>query len=203
MKYRVFVLCLLILLFSAIAYGQTPQPQAAPNPPSAGQPGEMTGPAGAHHMHHMAMHPPMPMGMPMDGMPMGKWWKNAEIVQQLQLSDDQLQRLEQAFQESRLHLIDLHAALEKEEAQLEPLTEADNPDEAQVDSQIDKVATARAELEKAHTRMLLNVRKVLTTEQWKKLQTTHFGPMPRMHPPMGPELPAPPPPAAKPSQPQQ
>jgi len=199
MKYRIFVVCLLILLFSAIGYGQTPQPQAVPNPP---QPGEMTGPAGAHHMHHMAMHPPMPMGMPMDGMRMGKWWKNAEIVQQLQLSDDQLQRLEQAFQESRLHLIDLHAALEKEEAQLEPLTEADNPDEAQVDSQIDKVATARAELEKAHTRMLLNVRKVLTTEQWKKLQTTHFGPMPRMHPPMGPELPAPPPPAAKPFQPQ-
>jgi periplasmic protein CpxP/Spy len=198
MKYRIVIACLAALLLSAISYGQSPQPQA-PTPPSSEQPGgDVSGPRPAHHFHNMEMHPMPPMGMPMDGMPMGKWWKNAEIVKELQLSDEQLQRLEQAFQESRLHLIDLHAALEKEEALLEPLTEADNPDESQVDSQIDKVAMARAELEKAHTRMLLNVRKVLTTDQWKKLQSTHFGPMPRMHFPMGPELPAPPPSSGKP-----
>jgi Spy/CpxP family protein refolding chaperone len=136
----------------------------------------------------------MRMGVPMDGMPMGKWWKNAEIVKELQLSDDQLQRLEKTFQDSRLHLIDLHAALQKEEAQLEPLIESDNPNESQVDAQIDKVASARAELEKAHTRMLLDVRKILSADQWKKLHSMpgHFGPM-GMHPSMGAELPAPPP----------
>jgi len=140
------------------------------------------------------------MGMPMDGMPPGKWWKNAEIVQQLQLSDEQLQRLEKIFQDHRLRLIDLHASLEKEEAMLEPLTEADNPDESQVDSQIDKVAMARAELEKANTRMLLDLRKALTADQWKKLQSIppHFGPMPMMHYQKQFELPAPPPPPEKP-----
>jgi protein CpxP len=212
MKSRIFVVCLLVLLLSAISYGQTPQAQP-PQPPQPASPADQPFPPAhgddmdghikaQHGHHHMEMHP-MPMGMPMEGMPMGKWWKNAEIVQQLQLSDDQLQRLEQAFQESRLHLIDLHAALQKEEAVLEPMTEADNPDESQVYAQIDKVASARAELEKAHTRMLLNVRKVLTTDQWKKLQSAHFGPM-RMHPPAGADLPGPPPPPSRPfsSQPQ-
>ncbi len=157
--------------------------------------------ARAHHMHQMAMgmHP-MPMdGMPM-GMPGGKWWKNSEVVQKLQLTDDQLQRLEKIFQDNRLRLIDLHATLEKEEAQLEPLVEAENPDEGQVNSQIDKVAAARAELEKGHTRMLLELRKVLTTEQWKTLHSMppHFDHMEMMRMHSG--MPAPPPPPKAPQE---
>jgi Spy/CpxP family protein refolding chaperone len=195
MKLKVFMVCLLALLLSATIFGQTAQPlQPPPANAAPGQPGEA--PRAAHHDHHMFMPPGMPMGMPMGPPMMGKWWKNAEIVQKLQLSDDQLQRLEKIFQDSRVHLIDLHAALEKEEAQLEPLVEAENPDEGQVNSQIDKVAAARAELEKGNTRMLLELRKVLTTEQWKTLQSIppHFGPMDRMR--MHPDMPAPPP-AAK------
>ncbi len=196
MKLKILMVSLLaLLLLSATAFGQTsqpqqPQPAPAPQPPS-GHGDDM---ARAHHMHQMAMgmHP-MPMdGMPM-GMPGGKWWKNSEVVQKLQLTDDQLQRLEKIFQDNRLRLIDLHATLEKEEAQLEPLVEAENPDEGQVNSQIDKVAAARAELEKGHTRMLLELRKVLTTEQWKTLHSLppHFDPMDRMR--MHPDMPAPPP----------
>jgi periplasmic protein CpxP/Spy len=65
----------------------------------------------------------------------------------------------------------LSAALQKEEAILEPLLEADRPDETMVLSQIDRVAQARAELEKSNARMLLGFRGVLTLDQWKKLQT--------------------------------
>jgi Spy/CpxP family protein refolding chaperone len=200
MKSRIFIVGLAALLLSAISYGQTPQTQPPQQSPSTEQPGgDMADHIRAHRIHHMAMMGGPPMGMPMDGMPPGKWWKNAEIVQQLQLSDEQLQRLEKIFQDNRLRLIDLHASLEKEEAMLEPLTEADNPDESQVDSQIDKVAMARAELEKANTRMLLDLRKALTAEQWKKLQSIppHFGPM-AMHDRKQFELPAPPPPPGKP-----
>jgi protein CpxP len=67
-------------------------------------------------------------------------------------------------------LIDLNAALQKEEAIMEPLIEADPPDEAKIVAQIDKVAQARAELEKANTRMLLGIRRLLTPEQWNKLK---------------------------------
>ncbi|HTC94859.1 MAG TPA: Spy/CpxP family protein refolding chaperone [Terriglobales bacterium] len=199
MKSRIFIVGLAALLLCAVSYGQAPQTQPPSDQSSTpGHGDEMGDHARAHRIHHMEMMGP-PMGMPMNGMPPGKWWKNAEIVQQLQLSDEQLQRLEKIFQDHRLRLIDLHASLEKEEAMLEPLTEADNPDESQVDSQIDKVAMARAELEKANTRMLLDLRKALTPDQWKKLQSMppHFGPMP-MHGQKQFELPAPPPPPGKP-----
>ena len=47
---------------------------------------------------------------------------------------------------------------------------ADTPDEPKILAQIDRVAQARAELEKANARLLLGIRRVLTPDQWKKLQ---------------------------------
>jgi hypothetical protein len=54
---------------------------------------------------------------------------------------------------------------------MEPLIEADQPDEGKILAQIDAIAQARAELEKANARMLLGIRQVLTPDQWKKLKT--------------------------------
>jgi Spy/CpxP family protein refolding chaperone len=91
-------------------------------------------------------------------------------MQKLGVSDDQVQRIEKIFQDHRLQLIDRHAALEKEEAIMEPLIEADQPEPTQVIAQIDKVAQARAGLEKSDAQMLLAIRRVLTLDQWKKLR---------------------------------
>jgi periplasmic protein CpxP/Spy len=101
---------------------------------------------------------------------MGRWWDNPEVAKDLNLSADQKQRMDDIFQQSRLKLIDLHASLQKEEATLEPLISADSPDEAKILAQIDRVAQARAELEKSNARMLLAVRQVLTADQWAKLK---------------------------------
>jgi Spy/CpxP family protein refolding chaperone len=103
--------------------------------------------------------------------PHGRWWNNPEIAQKVGLSTDQQKKMDDIFQQSRLKLIDEHAAVEKEEAILEPLLSADQPDESRILAQIDKVAQSRAELEKANARMLLGLRGVLTTAQWKTLQT--------------------------------
>ncbi len=102
--------------------------------------------------------------------PPGRWWTDPALVQKLGLTADQQKRIDALFQQSRLKLIDLSAALQKEEAMMEPLVEADRPEESQVLAQIDRVAQARAELEKANARMLLGFRGVLTQDQWKKLQ---------------------------------
>ena len=37
---------------------------------------------------------------------MGKWWQNSEIARKLQLSDDQIAKLNQTFFDHRLKLID-------------------------------------------------------------------------------------------------
>jgi len=77
---------------------------------------------------------------------------------------------------------------------MEPLMAADQPDETKLLAQIDKVAQARAELEKANGRMLVGMRRILTPEQWKKLQPEGPGGRgPQPHGPGGPGGPPPPP----------
>ena len=100
----------------------------------------------------------------------GRWWSDPHMVQQLGLTADQQHRMDDLFQARRLKLIDMSAALQKEEVIMEPLLEADRPDEAKILVQIDRIAQARAELEKANARLLLGLRSVLTQDQWKKLQ---------------------------------
>jgi hypothetical protein len=99
-----------------------------------------------------------------------KWWKDSDLMKKVGVNEDQVRDIERIFQDHRLRLIDLHAALDKQEAILEPLVEADQPEEAQVIAQIDKVAQARADLEKSNARMLLAIRRVLTVDQWKRLR---------------------------------
>jgi Spy/CpxP family protein refolding chaperone len=79
--------------------------------------------------------------------------------------------MDDIFLQHRLKLIDLNANLEKQETLLHPMIEADQPDEAKILSQIDAVAQARADLEKANARMLFDIRKTLTPDQWQKLKT--------------------------------
>ena len=109
--------------------------------------------------------------------PGGMWWKNPMVVQRLTLTPDQVIRMDAIFQKSRIDLIDLKANLEKQEVMLEPLLSANPPDTAKATLQIDKVADARASLEKANAKMLLSIRTVLTADQWTKLRT-HPGPTP-------------------------
>jgi Spy/CpxP family protein refolding chaperone len=76
----------------------------------------------------------------------GRWWDNPRIATAIGLTDDEKKKMDDIFQQHRLNLIDLHAALEKQEVMMRPLIEADQPDEAETLAQIDKVAQARAEL---------------------------------------------------------
>ncbi|HZI51853.1 MAG TPA: Spy/CpxP family protein refolding chaperone [Terriglobia bacterium] len=106
--------------------------------------------------------------------PSGTWWRNPALIAKLSLTSDQQKRMEDVFQQSRIPLIDTKAILDKEEAILEPMLAADRLDEIKVAAQIDRVANARAELEKANAKMLLGIRQVLTPEQWTTLHNFTF-----------------------------
>ena len=51
-------------------------------------------------------------GMMMPG-PAGKWWDNPELARRLNLTAEQQKKMDEVFQQHRLRLIDLHAALER------------------------------------------------------------------------------------------
>lgn len=130
-------------------------------PPGPGGPG---GPG----MHDGFGRPPMERMFHDDHF--GRWWNDPHIAQQLGITDDQKHKMDDIFQQHRLNLIDLDASLEKQEVLMQPLISADQPNEAAVLAQIDKIAQARADLEKADARMLFDIRKILTPEQWQKLK---------------------------------
>ncbi len=108
---------------------------------------------------------------PHHGPELGKWWKDSKIAAELKLTPAQISKIEQTFYDHRLKLIDLRADLEREETRLQPLMEADQVDEAKVSAQIDLVLAARMRLEKAHTMLMLALRRSLSVEQWKKLES--------------------------------
>lgn len=101
---------------------------------------------------------------------MGKWWKDSKVAQKLQLNDGQVSQLDQIFYEHRLKLIDDGAAMEKEDLKLQNLLDADVPNEGQINVQVDKVLTARGNLEREYTFMNLDLRKVLSLDQWRQLK---------------------------------
>jgi Spy/CpxP family protein refolding chaperone len=100
----------------------------------------------------------------------GRWWNNPKLVDELKLTDAQRKSMDDILLTHREKLIDLRASLEKAELSLEPLMKEDQPNEAGILAGIDRVAQARAELEKANARFLLAIRGKLTPDQWKQLQ---------------------------------
>ena len=156
----------------------------------------------------MAPMHPMP---PLRG-PGGTWWKDSELAAKLKLTDQQKQQLEQTFLDYRLKLVDLHADVERQELKLQPLMDADQVNEGQVSTALDSLIAARGKLEKTNAMMNISMRKVLSIDQWKQLQSLRkerFNVMYRREPGrpgekgmrfkiqddgMGPEAPTPPPP---------
>jgi Spy/CpxP family protein refolding chaperone len=127
--------------------------------------------------------PPRASRPPMErSLPPGTWWRNPDMVQKLGINSDQQKKIEDMFPTASPETGRPGRHPAKEEITLEPLMSADSPDETKTLAQIDKVAQARAELEKANARFLFAIRRVLTPDQWKKLQEL---PVPPGGPPPG------------------
>ncbi len=130
--------------------------------------GQGAGPGFGEH------RPPMERAF---GFANGQFWNHPNLVKQLNLSDDQRKAMDGILQDHRMKLIDLRANLEKAEVEMGPLMKADTPDEKAIEAQIDRVVAARAELEKANARFLLDIRMQLKPEQWKQLQALRMNRM--------------------------
>jgi Spy/CpxP family protein refolding chaperone len=187
-----FTLLSVALLTSTCSLAQQPAPPAPNTPPAAGAPAPIVRPHGSQQNGPQRGAQPrmsrdmssgrggaMTMGSHSRMSPGGMWWKSPQTIQLLTLTPVQQARMDDIFQKSRIQLIDLKATVEKQEVTLEPMLDANPPDTNKVLAEIDHLAQARAELEKANARMLLGIRGVLTSDQWTKLQAARrdYGPM--------------------------
>jgi len=101
----------------------------------------------------------------------GAWWTNTALLQRLGLTDDQKTRIERAYENHRSRIMSASEQLEKDEAQLAKLLDADPLDRNAALAQIDRVAQSRSEVERANSAMMLEMREHLTRAQWSQLST--------------------------------
>jgi Spy/CpxP family protein refolding chaperone len=103
------------------------------------------------------------------------WWTDTALTTRLGLSDVQKARVENIFQTHRQNLTTSKDSLEREEAQLSKLLEADSIDRPSVFTQINKVIQARSDMERVNATMTLEMREQLTRAQWTQLQAQPTG----------------------------
>ncbi len=99
-------------------------------------------------------------------MPPGKWWKRPAVVESLKLAPEQQQRLEEVFSKNRRTFVDLKADVDRRTIDLEDLLAAREVEPRKVAAASEALEQARARLGKARTMMVVEMRGVLTGDQW-------------------------------------
>ena len=106
-------------------------------------------------------------------MPTGKWWRYPRMANKLNLSDEEIRRLDEQFLETRRRLIELKGRVERERFELENFLEAETLNEAAVLEQFKRVEKERFHLSTERFRFLIQVRKILGFERFQKLKMVY------------------------------
>jgi Spy/CpxP family protein refolding chaperone len=101
-----------------------------------------------------------------------RWWDDKHYAKNLHLRADQKKRMDGLFDENRANLVNRYETLQQEESKMEVLSHAQALDESALFTQIDRVAQARADLEKATTHVMLQVRKEMDPDQITRLDAS-------------------------------
>lgn len=103
-----------------------------------------------------------------------KWWTAEGPRQELGLTAEQSQRLEQIYQATLPKFRAAKKELDRQEFQFSELMKRNSPPpEGEVMAAIDRLEAARGDLGKLRTLMLYQMRRVLTPEQRAKLEAEH------------------------------
>jgi len=113
------------------------------------------------------MHAGLQLGPP------GRWWDDKSFAKSLKLRPEQQTRMDAIFEQNRNALLSRYQGLQQAESQMDEITKSSTLDEAALFTQIDRVAQARAELEKANTHYLLQLRKEMDPDQIARLEKQH------------------------------
>jgi len=103
-------------------------------------------------------------------LPPGRWWRRPEIVQALNLTDEQQDRLESIFRGSAADLIDLKAEIDKSNIALRGELDRPQLDRGAIHRIAARLSDARGRLFDRELMMLVEMRGVLTDPQWNRMR---------------------------------
>jgi Spy/CpxP family protein refolding chaperone len=99
-----------------------------------------------------------------------RWWMDERFQRELAITQDQKTRIDAVFQAAQPALRAQQRALSKLEDELSKMVVEANVQDSEVEFFVTKVEAARADLGKMRTMMIFRMRRILTTDQYVKLQ---------------------------------
>jgi len=103
-------------------------------------------------------------------LPPGKWWEDQRLVDRIGLTEEQQNLIRAVVFEHARRMIDLKADVDKSGLDLAGTVDQQDFDPAPVRAAYAVFQTARQKLENERFEMLLEVRLILTYEQWQKIE---------------------------------
>ena len=95
----------------------------------------------------------------------GRWWDDKKTVKTVGLRSEQQQRMDDIFDANKGNLMSLFDNLHSEQTRFVSMPREDLQDETKVFAAIDRVAQARADLDKAYFHLWLQIRKEMDSVQ--------------------------------------
>lgn len=98
------------------------------------------------------------------------WWRSEDVRKKLELTNDQVEKIEKIFQEFKEQIYILRDELETKENELKKLLQSPEVSREQVLDLTNEVEQVKAKARMMKMDMLLDIREVLTSEQRSTLQ---------------------------------
>ena len=99
-----------------------------------------------------------------------KWWKNQKIVDELELTNSQVDQIEEIFSSHKGQMLKLHSKLREKDGELKDKARNPNSTREELLQLTDEVESIKGELRDIRVDMLLRIRDVLSPQQRGKLQ---------------------------------
>lgn len=105
-------------------------------------------------------------------LPPGKWWRRPEVIRELNLSDDQQNRLESVFRGAANDLIDARGDVEKQAVALRAALDQPQLDRNEIRQIAQRLNDARGKQFQRELLLLVDMRAVLNDAQWARMRAT-------------------------------
>ena len=105
--------------------------------------------------------------------PGGKWWYNPKIQKNLNLSQNEVDKLDQLFANSRSRLIKFKSEVESQQFELDQLLSKKKVNDADVKKQFQKLELARKNLANERLEFVIGVRNILGANRFQELKSNY------------------------------
>ena len=105
--------------------------------------------------------------------PTGKWWYNPKIQENLNLSKNEIGKLDKLFANSRRKLIKFKSEVEHQQFELDQLLGQKTVNDAKVKKQFQKLEKARNKLANERLQFVIGVRNLLGPDRFQQLKSNY------------------------------